>query len=48
MSWSTIAWIVVACFSHSLVAVLAMMYGKAHPTIQSAVVDEAVKVAQKL
>jgi hypothetical protein len=48
MSWSMIAWIVGGVISHSLVAVLALMYGKAHPAIQSAIADEASKVAKKI
>jgi len=48
MSWSLIAWIVAGLVSHGLVGVLALMYGKAHPAIQSAIVDEASKVAKKI
>ena len=48
MSWSMIAWIAGGLISHGLVGVLALMYGKAHPAIQSAIVGEAEKVAKKI
>jgi hypothetical protein len=48
MSWSIVAIVVALLVSHGIVGVLALMYGKAHPAIQSAIVDEASKIAKKL
>jgi len=47
MSLAVIGWICAGVVWTVVVAVLAMMYGKAHPAIQSAIVDEATKLAKK-
>lgn len=41
-------WIFLFLLENVIVAVAAFAYGKAHPTVQSAIVDEAGKIAKKI